>query len=143
MIIIKNVEFLMDYYNAFPFSFGLNPNARFMGYGQEGWKMAVPQDRVLEDLEYLRQMYPEYSRRYQGVVQRITSRMDYDGSFIYDQYPDRITFMRMVDSVMKVIKDEGKDDEGWEEKEPWIRELITLLIYNEILLLRRKKRNIY
>jgi hypothetical protein len=51
--------------------------------------------------------------------------------------------MRMVDSVMKVIKDEGKDDEGWEEKEPWIRELITLLIYNEILLLRRKKRNIY
>ena len=36
--------------------------------------------------------------------------MDYEGSFIYDQYPDKLTMRRMVDSVMAVIK--NNEDAG-------------------------------
>jgi hypothetical protein len=59
----------------------------------------------------------------------------------------------MVNSVMKIIHENENHDSvlnggvteslgenaPWEEKEPWIRELVTVLMYNEILMLRRKK----
>jgi adenylate kinase family enzyme len=69
------------------------------------------------------------------------TKLDYEGSFIYDQYPDRITFMRLVESAMKVIHENEKNNEqiDWEDNELWIIELVTVIMYNEILTLRRKK----
>ncbi len=88
----------MDYYSAFPFYMG------YQGYGQWAQPGMVQEDRILEDLEYLQQMYPTYARKYQSVISSVVDKMDYDGSFIYDQYPDKLTMQRMVDSVMAVIK---------------------------------------
>jgi hypothetical protein len=133
----------MDYNNVLPLYFGKNPGSIYMGYGQNGWNTMVPQDRVLEDLEYLSQMYPTYSKKYCAMLKGMIDRVDYDGSFIYDEYPDRITFMRTVDSAMKVIRENDDPSDGggisWEDKEPWIRELVTVIMYNEILIKRRKK----
>lgn len=141
----------MDYYSAFPYYMG------YQGYGQWAQPGMVPEDRILEDLEYLQQMYPAYARKYQGVISSIVDKTDYDGSFIYDQYPDKLTIQRMVGSVMAVIKTDEENVPGqaaadsavtdktltenapWSEKEPWIRELVTVLMYNEILTRRRKK----
>lgn len=175
----------MDYYSAFPYYMG------YQGFGQWAQPGVVPEDRILEDLEYLQQMYPTYARKYQGVISSVVDKMDYDGSFIYDQYPDKLTIQRMVTSVMAVIKTNeqnagesstvpmntaipvngidqmnppsGMSENGmpampeadvtgsnvtdktltenapWSEKEPWIRELVTVLMYYEILTRRRKK----
>lgn len=132
----------------------------YQGYGQWAQPGIVPEDRILEDLEYLQQMYPTYARKYQSTISNVVDKMDYDGSFIYDQYPDKLTIQRMVQSVMAIIRtnEEAMDqstlvqDEGnnrtdnaltehapWSEKEPWIRELVTVLMYYEILTRRRKK----
>lgn len=129
----------MDYYKAFPF---------YMGYGQQ-WNipMLANEDRILEDMEYLQQMYPSYAKKYQGVINSVVDKVDYNGSFIYDQYPDKTTLMRMVQSIMTVIK--ANEDQAaelapsesvpWEEKEAWIRELVTVLMYNDIIKRRRRK----
>lgn len=159
----------------------------YQGYGQWAQPGVVPEDRILEDLEYLQQMYPTYARKYQGVISGVVDKMDYEGSFIYDQYPDKLTIQRMVESVMAIIKtnedaandirtdvqrgdtmlenilsmqnraenpiqsESGQNAMGgridralteqapWHEKEPWIRELVTVLMYYEILMRRRKK----
>jgi len=161
----------------------------YQGYGQWAQPGMVPEDRILEDLEYLQQMYPTYARRYQGAISSVVDKMDYEGSFIYDQYPDKLTLQRMVESVMTIIRtnEEAVSREGtmlenvtalqnrpmptvqsmsedpvqrgaesnvtgsnmidralteqapWHEKEPWIRELVTVLMYYEILMRRRKK----
>lgn len=131
----------MDNQNDFPIYFPKNPSSIYMGYGQNGKNILIPQDRVLEDLEYLTQMYPSYARKYQGLLKGMIGKMDYDGSFIYDQYPDRITFARLVETAMKVIENDeaGNEEIDWEDNKPWIRELVTVVIYNEILTLRRKK----
>lgn len=137
----------MDYYSAFPFYMG------YQGYGQWAQPGSVPEDRILEDMEYLQQMYPTYARKYQSAVSSVVDKMDYEGSFIYDQYPDKLTMQRMVESVVVVIRtneqtvDAGSDmadtalteQAPWSEKEPWIRELVTVLMYYEILTRRRKK----
>lgn len=129
----------MDYYKAFPF---------YMGYGQQ-WNTPVftNEDRILEDMEYLQQMYPSYAKKYQGVINSVVDKVDYSGSFIYDQYPDKTTLMRMVQSIMVIIKtNEDKTEEltpsesiPWEEKEPWIRELVTVLMYNDIIKRRQRQ----
>lgn len=145
----------MDYYRTFP------PYMGYQGYGQWAQPGMIPEDRMLEDLEYLQQMYPTYARKYQSTISGFVDRMDYDGSFIYDQYPDKMSIGRMVTGVMAVIKaNEEKDEAGaddddrnrdvtektltehapWKEKEPWIRELVTVLMYYEILT-RRKRKN--
>lgn len=129
----------MDYYKAFPF---------YMGYGQQ-WNipMLANEDRILEDMEYLQQMYPSYAKKYQGVINSVVDKVDYNGSFIYDQYPDKTTLMRMVQSIMAVIK--ANEDQAaelapsesapWAEKESWIQELVTVLMYNDIIKRRRRK----
>jgi hypothetical protein len=46
-----------------------------------------------------------------------------------------------VESAMKVIHENEKNNEqiDWEDNELWIIELVTVIMYNEILTLRRKK----
>jgi hypothetical protein len=139
----------------------------YQGYGQWAQPGIVSEDRILEDLEYLQQMYPTYARKYQNTIGSVVDKMDYDGSFIYDQYPDKLTIQRMVESVVAVIRTNeetasGDQEQGaqpnvagsdmtdralteqapWREKEPWIRELVTVLTYYEILARRRKKNKV-
>ena len=87
----------MDYYRAFP------PYMGYQGYGQWAQPGMIPEDRMLEDMEYLQQMYPTYARKYQSTINSFVDRMDYDGSFIYDLYPDKMSIGRMVSGVMAVI----------------------------------------
>lgn len=168
----------MDYYKAFPSYMGYGDmpynNTIYQGYGRQNLAavqqpMAFPEDRILEDMEYLQQMYPTYAKRYQAVISSVVDKMDYDSSFIYDQYPDKLSIQRMVESVMIVIKsdeendadgtDNDKNDENaengnvtsdtlterapWSEKESWIRELVTVLMYYEILARRKRRQNKY
>lgn len=171
----------MDYYKAFPsyMGYGDTPynNKIYQGYGGPNQTivqqpLAFPEDRILEDMEYLQQMYPTYAKRYQNVISSVVDKMDYDASFIYDQYPDKLSIGRMVESVMVVIKsDEEKNADSmarvenggetqnpesdnvnaytltekapWSEKESWIKELVTVLMYYEILARRKRRQKRY
>lgn len=126
-------------------------DGNMMGYG------LMHEDMIVEDMEYLQQMYPSYAKRYQGVIRNIIDKADYEGSFIYDQYPDKMTMQRMVNSIMQIIKNNEEAEYGqngktnddqmlpfgenaeWKNKEGWIRELVTVLLFYEILLRRKKK----
>lgn len=171
----------MDYYKAFPSYMGYGDmpynNTIYQGYGRQNpvavqQPMTFPEDRILEDMEYLQQMYPTYAKRYQSVISSVVDKMDYDSSFIYDQYPDKLSIQRMVESVMIVIKSDenvgaGSTDAAenfenaenpengkvtsdtlterapWSEKESWIRELVTVLMYYEILARRKRRQKKY
>lgn len=76
----------MDYYSAFPFYMG------YQGYGQWAQPGMVPEDRILEDLEYLQQMYPTYARKYQSAISSIVDKMDYEGSFCTINIPTSLPF---------------------------------------------------
>lgn len=78
--------------------------------------------------------------------------MDYDGSMIYDQYPDRWQLERLIKNIMKTIRAEEEEcdntadtisDTDKENKWAWIQELVTVLLYYEILKRRRRKKNYY
>lgn len=104
------------------------------------------EDTVMRDLEYLQQMYPSEAKRYQKRIVSILDKMDYDGSVIYDEYPDRWTLYRMAENIFRILKqeemqriaksgattEEGKQEKIPEEKWEWIFDMIQILLFYEI-----------
>lgn len=98
---------------------------------------------ILKDLEYLQQTYPGEVKRYQRRVAEILDKIDYEGSMIYDEYPDRYTIERMAKTVVAVLKREEEqhtnaernpeaDTESNLEKWKWLENMVQVLICNEI-----------
>ena len=62
------------------------------------------EDTVTRDLEYLQQMYPMEAKRYQKIIAETLNQMDYEGSMIYDEYPDKWQLYRLTQTIMDKIK---------------------------------------
>ena len=94
------------------------------------------EDTVIRDMEYLQQLYPLEVRRYQRRVAEILDRMDYEGSMIYDEYPDRFSLERLAGSIVNILRQEELDaaveNPTPPEKWIWLRDLILVLLYNEV-----------
>lgn len=98
------------------------------------------EDNILADLDYLRQMYPAQAKKYLGRISEIVNTMDYEGSMIYDEYPDRWQLYRLAESILKIIKREEMEQgeqESSPEKWEWIADMIQILLFSEIYRRRR------
>lgn len=92
------------------------------------------EDSVMKDLEYLQQLYPAEAKKYQKRIAAILDKLDYDGSVIYDEYPDRITLYKMANDIKNVIclEEENNGTAMSEEKKEWLSNLIAILLFYEI-----------
>ena len=79
---------------------------------------------LIQDLEYLQQMYPTDVRRYQRRISEMLDKTDYEGSMIYDEYPDRYSLRALAGSILKVLHNE--------EKDPPNEDMIQILLLNEV-----------
>ena len=64
------------------------------------------EDSIIRDLEYLQQMYPSEARRYQKTISSILDKLDYEGSMIYDEYPDKWQIYKLSKDIADRIKRE-------------------------------------
>lgn len=110
----------------------------YMAY-QTPWFVGE-EDNVLKDLDYLQQMYPAQAKKYQKRIAEIVDRMDYEGSMIYDEYPDRWQLYRLAESILEIIRQE-ECESGTEETSPekweWLADMIQILLFHEIYRRRR------
>ena len=100
------------------------------------------EDKAQRDLEYLQQMYPAEAKRIQKRIAALLDKMDYDGSMIYDEYPDRMRLYSLAQDILNQIKrEDGVEDTKNEESDKWERlgELIQILLFYEIY--KRRHRN--
>ncbi|MDE6602604.1 MAG: hypothetical protein K2K90_10695 [Lachnospiraceae bacterium] len=98
------------------------------------------QDTVTRDLEYLQEMYPAEAKKYQKMIAEILDRLDYEGSMIYDEYPDKWQIYRLT----QVVVDKLKQAENAErEKQDWDRtaEFVQVLLCGEIYKKRHMNQN--
>lgn len=58
------------------------------------------------DRDYLKRMHPELNQRIQKHIDDECNRMDYDGSPMYDEYPDQETIEQMLDRIYERTVDE-------------------------------------
>lgn len=94
------------------------------------------EDTVIRDMEYLQQLYPREVRRYQTRVAQILDRSDFEGSMIYDEYPDRFSLERLAREIAEILKREERESAADNDLPPENRvfpeELILVLLYNEV-----------
>ena len=94
------------------------------------------EDTVIRDLEYLQQMYPAEAKKYQKMIAGILDRIDYEGSMIYDEYPDRWQLYKLSGEILERIKREeiqaDPQMQTSEEKWKWLGDLIQILLFYEV-----------
>lgn len=102
------------------------------------------EDTAMRDIEYLQQMYPMEAMKYQRAIVDILDKLDYEGSMIYDEYPDRWQLYRLSKDILDRIKREEERDhpeivvppEKWE----WAADLIQILLFYEVFKRRHNTR---
>ena len=97
---------------------------------------------MTRDLEYLQEMYPAEAKKYQKVIAGILERLDYEGSMIYDEYPDRWQIYRLTQIIVDRIKDQAAAETGGSGKsKEGVEELVQVLLCGEIYQRRHSNRN--
>ena len=102
------------------------------------------EDSIIRDLEYLQQMYPSEAKRYQKIIAGILDKLDYEGSMIYDEYPDKLQLYKLSNDILERIRREEEkehpDQDVSPEKWEWLGDLIQILLFYEIYKRRHNSR---
>ena len=110
-----NQSRILPFYMAYPLP---------MYYQQE--------DSVARDLEYLQQMYPMQAKKYQKLIVETLDHIDYEGSMIYDEYPDKWQIYRITQIIVDKIRNaEGEQpvEEDWNKTTDFVQILLCYEIY--------------
>lgn len=87
------------------------------------------------DLDYMKSLYPGSAKRLIPYIEDECDRMMYDGSMMYDEYPDqlqlRLMCRRIYDQASKEEEDPGQ----------WFFDLIQVMTYQELCQRRSEYRN--
>lgn len=110
-------------------------------------------DRIeRRDFEYMKSMYPLSVKRILPYVEEECERMSYEGSVIYDEYPDQLQIRMMGNRIFdKVVQQKPKDDMEMEmqisRNDDRLRDLIQILLFQELFrrrnMHRRNRRRFY
>lgn len=88
------------------------------------------------DFEYMKSMYPDAARQLLPYIEDECDRMEFEGSMIYDEYPDRLQLTLLGKRLLKKVKKDkvlldsgnGKGDKDGQ----WLWDLIQVLLYQEV-----------
>jgi len=124
-----------------------------------------------KDLEYMKQLYPRACQRILVEVEDECDKLEYDGSCMFDEYPDRVCLNRIIDNISDRIRnmDEFREDEeemstspdlletnefDWRRRDDrrddrrhghrrdgFLRDLIGVILFNEMHNRRRRHRS--
>lgn len=114
--------------------------------------------RDRRDVEYMKSMYPMSAKKILPYVEEECDRMEYEGSMIYDEYPDRLLLYLMAGRIYDRMKEGEKKEIAMEiekeqvetqelkrkkkDREETLMDLVQILLYQEIVQRRcRHRRN--
>ena len=91
------------------------------------------------DLRIMQSYYSGRTAEIQKLVERECDRMEYDGSMMFDDYPDKFMMRRICRRIEEQLEEKGKSggSSGGEELE----ELIGVLLCGEMYRRRCRRRN--
>ena len=129
-----------------------------------------------KDWDYMKQLYPVVAKKLLVDIEDECDKLEYDGSCMFDEYPDRVYLGRIVDRIYSkysYMEDDSVNSESipaaksdddtasksvksnqfdidWDYRRDrrdnrgrrprWVRDLIEILLFNEILNRRRRYR---
>ncbi|MGN1139728.1 MAG: hypothetical protein ACI4TF_00865 [Oliverpabstia sp.] len=112
--------------------------------------MPFDQEREQEkDLQLMQSYYSRRASRIQEKVERECDRMEYDGSMMFDEYPDKFMMEHLCRKIEReILSEDEKDNQTQNETDTramerdrgdGLRDLIGVLLFNEMF--RRRCRH--
>ncbi len=104
------------------------------------YQMYSDEYRRMQDLEYLQAMYPADVKKYQRKINQVLDRIDYNGSMIYDEFPDRISLYKLsADITQSIVRDAMQENTQEKPDAEHIGTIVQILLYYEIHKRRYKR----
>ncbi|MDO5304996.1 MAG: hypothetical protein Q4E87_05415 [bacterium] len=92
------------------------------------------------DYEYMKSVYPGTAKRLVPYIEEECDRLEYTGSVMYDEYPDRLQLRLLCRRIYNRAKEEEMKEEG--ETGEWLEDLIQVMTYQELCQRRREQRSV-
>lgn len=111
-----------------------------------------------KDMRRLSQMYPDVAKSIVEYVEDECDKMEYEGSIMFDEMPDKVMFQRLCDSIYNKLKDsfenvreiEDKDElfamnkqtrRRYPPRKNWLGDMIQVIMLQEMYRRRCRHRN--
>ena len=97
------------------------------------------------DFEYMKSMYPMAVKRILPYVEEECDRMSYEGSMIYDEYPDQLQMHLMCNRIYDKVKQQKPSNDMEMEmqasgRDEGLRNLVQILLFQELFRRRSSHR---
>lgn len=79
-------------------------DGRMAGYGMNPECVVKDEKMCEQDMNYMRNCYPKRAKDLLNVLYETCDEMEYEGSCMLAQYPDKETIYRMVDTIYEQSK---------------------------------------
>ena len=102
------------------------------------------EDEKVRDQRKFKELYPALARQIQPLVEEECDRMEYDGSFMFDEYPDQLQIRRISRRIYdKMDKRDYQDDLMMQEigGRNWMEDFVTMMLLNEMYQRRCRRRD--
>jgi len=102
-----------------------------------------------KDIEYLKYLYPLSAKTIQKEIDNECDQMEYDGSVMFDEFPDKVQIERIIDRVYAKIKDLHEEPKletqslyfyPNKRRENHLHDIVALLLLSEMFHRRRRYR---
>ena len=97
------------------------------------------EDEKARDQRKFQELYPLLARQIQPLVEEECDRMEYDGSFMFDEYPDKNLIQRQIFKIQDEVGNVS-DNTGDPLESRTLQELIEMLLYHEMYRRRQRRR---
>ena len=92
------------------------------------------------DADLLKHLYPETARRIWPEVEETCDRLEYDGSIMFDECPDKNQIFRKVLEIQERVEPQMLPADASSEERKRFQDLIEMLLYQEMHRRRRRRR---
>lgn len=129
------------------------PYYQMPGYPQTLWQEMESE----RDARKLKEMYPDAAKEILPYVEEECDKMEYDGSVMFDEYPDRVMMGKIRNNIYDRVKgrfelpeDEDRDEvfamnretrRRYPPRKNWMGDLIDVLLFQEMHRRRCRHRN--
>lgn len=85
-----------------------------------------------KDMERMKELYPSEVRKAQELVEEECDKMEYEGSLMFDEYPDRLMLRRICSRICDKLEDNIEATQMTERRNSGLANLVQVLLYNEM-----------
>lgn len=91
------------------------------------------------DNSYLKYLYSKITRQISEFVEEECDKMEYEGSLMFDQFPDKVALQIMASGIADDFRKENPD--AYAGADSLLRDIIEVILFHEIMYRRNRYRS--